>query len=90
MIDTALLQDLCRQLASGPHRSSSMLTLRDLLRMYNAVVSLLLPVAFLCHSALHHIRKKTAVTVLPLPWDKPCFEMASYFKNTRQENSDMQ
>ncbi|XP_070189691.1 rotatin-like isoform X1 [Littorina saxatilis] len=40
MIDTSLLQDLCRQLTSGPHRSGSMLTLRDLLRMYNAIVSL--------------------------------------------------
>ncbi|XP_076470158.1 rotatin-like isoform X2 [Babylonia areolata] len=41
LMDTGLLQDLCRQLTSGPHPASSLLTLRDLLRMYDAVVCLL-------------------------------------------------
>ncbi|KAK7504713.1 hypothetical protein BaRGS_00004199, partial [Batillaria attramentaria] len=41
LIDTGLLQELCHQLTEGPHRTSSLLTLRDLLRMYDAIVSLL-------------------------------------------------
>lgn len=41
LVNTSQLQELCQQLSSGPHRTCSLLTLRDLLRMYNAIVCLL-------------------------------------------------